>query len=80
MTLSTMPLVITTASAQAYKYLGENDNSKYNITSDKVYMRFGRGVVAWMISEGEELNFANRYFISCAGEYLSNDSLDLKFQ
>jgi hypothetical protein len=74
LTLSTMLSVINTASAQAYKYLGENDNYKYHITSDKVSMRFGRGVVAWVISESEELNYAKRYFISCDGKYLSNDS------
>jgi hypothetical protein len=77
LTFAALFFVMNTVNAQTYRYLGEAENSRYYITSDKASMRLGRGVVAWVVSETENMDFAYKYFISCDGKYISNDSFGL---
>lgn len=74
LTFAVLLSVVNTVSAQSYKFLGVAENVKYYITSDKFSMKLGRGVVTWIISESDSMNIASKYFISCDGKYISNDS------
>lgn len=58
--------------AQSMVYIGDNKiGIKYFISNQKDSIRMGKGVIAWFITEYDDIIIASKYYFSCDGKKMS---------
>lgn len=59
--------------AQDLRRIAVDANSKVSIVTEPKSTKFGKGILSWIYTEGDGIDFAHQRFISCDGKFISDE-------